>query len=223
MNTDEHGFNQWVRSRESVSAPDTMPNDDRCNSSGKICNRNWAWFLLTTILYLSAVGCEDRTERIYTYIPREAALKIPEVGEFYRLYPDSEYSIPYVQTSPRDPERDGYHYILYTNLYRRYRLSMFVRFEASNDFRRIQSVEPPVFVLNEYSLVSRTKQEYKTLKVFDLPEWHTLLENRGDLGSLSVDVVTDKPATGFDPDSMGVPRLPSDLILEHLQAKDDSN
>ncbi|MEO8257858.1 MAG: hypothetical protein ABI868_10985 [Acidobacteriota bacterium] len=148
-------------------------------------------------LALSELGCGVAKVWLgYERTVRNAHADLRLAKEFAALYPQATEGITYFSSDkPAWRSEAGIH--------DRYCLSLRLPITISASWTHSSPAGEPHFFLAEVAFVQRLSGNQfsisygKTHKEFGLPEWNTLVKSHGDLSTLGIEVIKDKPIADF--------------------------
>jgi hypothetical protein len=123
---------------------------------------------------------------------------IPYAKEFNELFPDLEYGIGYYTGEAGPP-----HWGCKVGLYGRYVLSMSLKIRFDKTRTKITGFDDPEFFIMEIQRVyddngTAHVEVSENQKRFGKEEWMKIVENNGDLSSLGIPIIKDRPLPNFD-------------------------
>ncbi len=155
--------------------------------------------LMLASLLLLTFACGPNTSRDYKRAVEDGQKTIPYAKEMIALFPGSKSFISYYTGDFGTPTWNTE-----VGIFGRYILTLQTKITFDATRTAIQSFEDPLFVLLEVEAFSTlgdglTKTMYTDVQVkFGKQEWKTLVDSGGDLSTLGISVVKDKPIPGFD-------------------------
>jgi hypothetical protein len=152
--------------------------------------------LMVLCLAMSVIGCGvAKTWATYELTVRNAHADLPLAKEFAALFPDTAEAITYFPS-------DKPYWRAEAGVYDRYCISMRFPITHSASGTHSSQAGEPKFVLAEIESIHRLPDgrldiAYGRAHEFGLQEWNVLVKAKGDLSSLGIDVVKDKPIADF--------------------------
>ena len=154
--------------------------------------------LMALCLAMSEIGCGvAKTWATYEMTIRNAHADLPLAKEFAVLFPGTAEAITYFPSDkPLWRAEAGVH--------DRYCISMRFPITHSASGTHSSQAGEPKFVLAEIESIRRLSDgqldiTYGKAREFGLQEWNVLVKAKGDLSSLGIEVITDKPIADFSP------------------------
>jgi len=152
-------------------------------------------------LVVGLLGCDlspnapIRRDRVI----HEMSVHRREVNEFFRAFPSSSASVPFVEQHT-NRERSGEFLLLNSTLHRRYQIGMVVRVDADDD-GYVRAYSDPVFLLREVLKVDGNAASYLDHGPFDAADWRRLVESDWDFGVWGLSI-EETPLDGFSTDML---------------------
>lgn len=157
---------------------------------------------MTALLLLDAgcVGNDGNIEKKYNAAIKQCQDQIPLVKQLDQLFPGNYETISGFSASLGNQKL-----IMRTSLYGRYELMLQLDIKLNEDRTKLLGYGRPEFVLNEFASVGwhpggaqgQITYNRNSHRKFGKKEWNLLVESKGNLSVLGIEVIKDKPIPGL--------------------------